>query len=103
MCIAVRIIFFGMSRNAAHRMHSNPLTDTRTDGPLPAQIIGRNVELLRKREKITKATFAAMVPVSRPQLNRIESGEADIRISMLMKLADALDTTIFDLLTDHYR
>ena len=97
----IRIIVIGMSRPFAHSMHSNPLSDTSADAMHPAQIVGRNVERLRKKEKLTKATFAAMVPVSRPHLNRIEKGEADLRLSTIIKLADALDTTYEDLLRIH--
>lgn len=81
--------------------HSNPLTDRSADGPSLAEIIGRNVLVLRKREKINKTRFSAMLGIGRPQLNRIENGTADIRLSLVEDLAEALDTTTEYLLTRH--
>ncbi len=34
-----------------------------------------------------------MVGIGRPQLNKIEKGTANIRLSVVEKLADALDTS----------
>lgn len=81
--------------------HSNPLTDRCADGPSLAEIIGRNVLVLREREKINKTRFSAMLGIGRPQLNRIENGTADIRLSLVEDLAEALDTTTEYLLTRH--
>ncbi len=79
--------------------HSNPITDRSADGPTLAQIVGRNVTELREREKISKTMFSAMLGIGRPQLNRIEDGTADIRLSLVEEIAEALDTTSEYLLT----
>ncbi len=63
--------------------------------------LGRNVTRLRKRSKITKQRFAMMVEIGRPFLNRIENGTADPRLSIIIRLADALGTTPQELLADH--
>ncbi|RDB64327.1 XRE family transcriptional regulator [Gordonibacter sp. 28C] len=63
-------------------------------------MLGRNVTRLRKQAKITKQKFALMVNVGRPFLNRIENGTADPRLSVILRLAAALDTTPQELLTD---
>ena len=63
-------------------------------------ILGRNVTRLRKQAKITKQKFALMVGVGRPFLNRIENGIADPRLSVILRLADALETTPQELLTN---
>ncbi len=73
--------------------HSNPLLDTSADAPTLACTLGRNVEVLRKKAHINKTRFAAMVGIGRPQLNKIEKGTANIRLSVVEKLADALDTS----------
>ncbi len=75
------------------RPHSNPLLDTSADEPSLACVLGRNVETLRKRSNISKSCFAAMVGIGRPQLNKIEKGTADVRLSVVEGLADALDTS----------
>lgn len=68
---------------------------------IDAVTLGRNVTRLRKQAKLTKQKFALMVGVGRPFLNRIESGTGDPRLSIIRRLADALETTPQDLLTDH--
>ena len=57
--------------------------------------------MLREREKISKTRFSAMLGIGRPQLNRIEDGTADIRLSLVEDLAEALDTSSEYLLTHH--
>lgn len=64
-----------------------------------AVILGRNVTRLRKQAKITKQKFALMVDIGRPFLNRIEDGTANPRLSVILRLADALETTPQELLT----
>lgn len=79
--------------------HSNPL-DTAPVGGRRAAIVAANVKRLRTRARISKKTFALMVGIGRPFLNKIENGEADPRLSVLEKLADALETTPEYLLTN---
>ena len=62
-------------------------------------VLGANVARLRRRAKINKKTFCLMVGIGRPFLNRIESGRANPRLSVLESLAEALETTPQDLLT----
>ncbi len=68
-------------------------------GSWRACVLGANVARLRKRTKINKKTFCLMVGIGRPFLDRIESGRADPRLSVLESLAEALETTPQDLLT----
>ena len=56
-----------------------------------AVTLGRNVKRLRERGRINKTCFAAMVGIGRPQLNKIEKGTANVRLSMVEELADALE------------
>lgn len=73
--------------------HIDELANTPSDEPKMAVTLGRNVKRLRERGRITKTCFAAMVGIGRPQLNKIEKGTANVRLSMVEELADALETT----------
>ena len=64
-----------------------------------ASVLGRNIERLRTQAKIRKKTFALMVGIGRPQLDKIERGEADVRLSVIVKMADALETSPQELLS----
>ncbi len=80
--------------------HSS-LGDERLDHARYAPILAENVKRLRKQAKINKKTFALMVGIGRPFLNKIENGAADPRLSVVVKMADALETTPSYLMTDH--
>ena len=60
--------------------------------------LGYNVRRLRAEQRLTKQTFAMMVGIGRPLLDKIENGEADPRLSLIIRLADALSVTPEDLL-----
>lgn len=66
-----------------------------------APILAANVKRLRIKEGINKKTFALMIGIGRPFLNKIENGVADARLSVIVKMADALGTTPQELLTDY--
>lgn len=72
------------------------------DEPKMAVTLGRNVKRLRERGRINKTCFAAMVGIGRPQLNKIEKGTANVRLSMVEELADALETTPEKLLFEQF-
>lgn len=73
--------------------HSKTICAASFDAPSLAVRLGKNVERLRKSEHIIKTRFSAMLGIGRPQLNKIEKGTADIRLSLVEELASALDTT----------
>ncbi|MEE8722748.1 MAG: helix-turn-helix transcriptional regulator [Eggerthellaceae bacterium] len=60
-----------------------------------------NVTALRSQQGLSKQMFALMAGISRPMLNRIESGEADTRLSYVQRIADALGVEPTYLLTPH--
>ncbi len=62
------------------------------------ETIGKNVQRLRIEQSLSKKTLAHIARVSRPQLDRIESGEADVRLSCIARIADGLSVTPADLL-----
>ena len=70
-------------------------------GPFPLEasvIVGNNVERLRIDEGLTKTKLCAMAGITRPTLNKIESGAGDPRLSMMVKVAKALGVEVEDLL-----
>lgn len=66
-----------------------------------APVLAENVRRLRKAANINKKRFALMVGIGRPFLNKIEGGDADPRLSVIVKMADALETTPSELLEGH--
>ncbi len=67
------------------------------------QVIGRRVQALRERQHLSKIDFCLMTDVSRPYLNRIEAGEANITVKQLARLAAALNVEPAELLAPHAR
>ena len=82
--------------------HIDELASTPSDEPKMDVTLGRNVKRLRERGRINKTCFAAMVGIGRPQLNKIETGTANVRLSMVEELADALETTPEKLLFEQF-
>lgn len=52
--------------------------------------LGRNVHDLRKEQHISISLLSRIAKISRPLLAEIEKGEADVRLSYVERLADAL-------------
>lgn len=68
--------------------------------PSLSPLVAANVTRLRREQHLNKQTFAYIAGISRPLLDRIEDGTADIRLSYLERLADALCVGPLDLLAD---
>lgn len=64
-----------------------------------AVILGHNVERLRKLQSLSITTFAQMAGISRPTLYKIENGTSYLKLSMIARIAKALDTTVSELLS----
>ena len=60
--------------------------------------LGYNVRRYRREQHLSKTLLARMCGIGRPLLNKIESGESDIRISYVQRIADALSVSPLDLL-----
>lgn len=60
--------------------------------------IGRNVRQVRERQHLTKTLLCLMANVSRPQLNKIERGAVDVKISTVLRIAEALDVPLEELI-----
>lgn len=64
-----------------------------------AVVLGYNVEHLRKAQGLSKTLFAEMAHISRPTLNKVEYGVSDPKLSLVCRLAAALNVTVPELLT----
>lgn len=62
-------------------------------------ILAYNVKRLRERNKFSKVRFCDAACISRPFLDKIESGKSDPQLSMLVDIANALGVTVKDLIT----
>ena len=65
-----------------------------------ARTLGCNVHRLRRKQRLHKYVLSDMAGVSRPYLNAIERGMADVRLSTVQDLADALCVSPIELLLD---
>ncbi len=74
-------------------------------GPFPPEesvIFGSNVERIRIDEGLSITKFCQMAGISRPTLYKIERGESDPQLSMMVKIAKALGVSIEDLLNTRW-
>lgn len=60
--------------------------------------LGRNVRTRRRAQGLGKSAFCLMAGISRPTLDKIESGTADPKLSSISRMADALDVEPGELL-----
>lgn len=70
---------------------------------LVREILGRNLKALRTEGNFSQSSFSRMVAIDRSYINRIENGEGNITLDIIIKLADGLDvpiTVLFDGLQD---
>ena len=75
----------------------------KTEKP-PSQInvvFGKNVKRLRREQGLTRVGLAHMSGMSRQLLARIELGDADVRLSYLKRIADALCVNPYEMLKEH--
>lgn len=67
-------------------------------GEVTVQKIGQRVREMREEQGLGKSEFALMIGISRPYLNRIEKGTANVTVKMLVRVAAGLDVSVLDLL-----
>lgn len=60
---------------------------------------GMNVERIRREAKMSRDFLASLACISRSTLMRVERGWGDPRLSYMCYLSQALDTTVWDLLS----
>lgn len=61
---------------------------------------GVNVERLRRHQQLPITTLSKMANISRPTLYKIERGEADLKLSVMTRVAHALGVDLVDLFAD---
>lgn len=62
------------------------------------QILGKRVKQARRDLGISKVDFCVAAEISRPYLDRIENGTANITVKVLFNIAPALGMTVSELL-----
>ena len=62
------------------------------------QTVGRRVRELRMQQGLGKTEFCLMIDLSRPYLDAIEAGEANVTLKLLDRLASGLDVEPAELL-----
>ena len=84
------------------RVGSNASSTSKGMPPLSflAKQAGANIQRIRTSQSIHKQTLCYMTGISRPMLDRIEQGTADMRLSYLERIADALSVDAADLLDE---
>ena len=61
--------------------------------------IGQRVKTLREEQALTQKELADMVAISPSSIARLESGETMTSVSTLLKIADALNTSVSSIVT----
>lgn len=62
------------------------------------QRLGRNISRLRAEAHLNKVDFCLMAHISRPLLDAIEAGEANVTLDTLERIAASLDVEAHALL-----
>ena len=62
--------------------------------------IGKRIKKARAKKGYTQEKLAAIVDISQPYLGHIEVGRTKVSLPTLLKIANALDTTVDGLLFD---
>ncbi len=63
--------------------------------------IGENLRRIRLDKGYSQQVLSNKCDVERARISRIENGTEDIKVSTLLKLADALEVDFVDLITTH--
>ena len=62
-----------------------------------AEIVGHNIQFMRKKRNLTQEVLAEMVGIGQQSLSRMEKGRIALRLERLQDFAEALDCMIVDL------
>ncbi len=61
------------------------------------ELLGGRIKELRTIHEMTQEQLADVLGISRQKLARIENGNNNVSLDILMKIADALDVTVNDI------
>lgn len=59
--------------------------------------MGINIKVARVRKGINQDELCKMISISRSTLSKIENGEHDTKRSLMLKMSEALDTSVQEL------
>ncbi|MBZ9752667.1 helix-turn-helix transcriptional regulator [Deinococcus sp. HMF7604] len=76
----------------------DPNPDAASDVPLQ-KVVGQRIRQLREQQGWSQDTLAHLTGMHRAYPHRIETGQVDVRISTLAKLAEVFGLSLPDLLT----
>jgi len=62
------------------------------------KIIGRNIVRIRKAKGMTQEDLCGAIEMDRSYISEVENGKANASITTLLKIAEALEVDISDLL-----
>lgn len=60
--------------------------------------IGKNIVRIRKEKKMTQEDLCGLAQIDRSYLSEIENGKMNVTIKALIKIADALDIKLINLM-----
>ena len=62
------------------------------------EIIGKNIAERRKKQNMTQEDLCGIAEIDRSYLSEIENGKENVSIKTLVKIADALECELSDLI-----
>ena len=65
-------------------------------------LLGKKIKEIRRRKKLSQYNLAERVNVSPPYISRIECGKNRISLELLVKVCEALETSIAEILMGNY-
>jgi transcriptional regulator with XRE-family HTH domain len=67
------------------------------------EVIGRQVRMWRLRRHVSQAGLAQAAGINQASISNYEAGKRELRVSTLIRIADALNVRIDELLDDETR
>lgn len=64
----------------------------------PKTAFGRAIKAVRMEQGISQEALADICRMSRPQLSSVETGQADLKLTSIFRLAEGLDVRATDLI-----
>lgn len=70
---------------------------------LDYEMIGKRIKAARKKKGYTQEKLASVTGLSQPHIGHVEVGKSKVALPALIRIANALDTTVDSLLYDSTR
>lgn len=68
--------------------------------PFEIELVGKRIRLLRLENQMTQSHLATMCDVDIRTIQRIEKGQQNISLTLLLSLITSLNTNVYELLGD---